>query len=220
MVAILVALGGLTGWFAQPGLMTLAHSRAPEGLTEHARRWLQRTLIAAGSAAVGLVWLAEVSTVLRITFFAAGVVAWWLLCFDVALHKLPDPLVASLVVIVSAGYLWLYITDAAPLERILTTALAGALGLVGFGVLAIVRKSAMGFGDVKLAGALGLATGWFGLGALVQWLFASFILGGTIASILLITRRLDPKSAIAFGPWMLLGAAGVIALNVVPGMTH
>src|SRR5690625_1744105 len=141
VVGILVAVGGLTGWFTQPWLMTLARSRASGTVNDHAARWLSRGLITAGSAAAGLSWLAEVPIVLRITFFAAGIVAWWLLCFDVALHKLPDPLVASLAVIVSAGYLWLYITDRAPLDRILISTLAGEIGLVCLGVLAIVRTA-------------------------------------------------------------------------------
>lgn len=216
----MVALGALTGWFTHPWLMALARRRAPHGVDPGALLWLNRILITAGSAGAGLIWLTELPAVLRVTYIAAGVLGWWLLCFDMALHKLPDPLVGALTAVVVGGYLTLYITDAAPLAQVLTSALAGVLGLTGFGALAIARRSAMGFGDVKLAGALGLATGWYGLGVFLQWLLASFLLGGSIAAVLLITRRIDARAAIAFGPWMLLGAAGVIVLNTLPGMTH
>jgi len=64
----------------------------------------------------------------------------------------------------------------------------------------------LGFGDVKLAGLLGLLLGWLGWGAVVVSVLAAFVIGGVIAMILLIARRASRSSHIAFGPAMILGA--------------
>lgn len=72
--------------------------------------------------------------------------------------------------------------------------------------LALVYPGGMGFGDVKLAGVLGLFLGFLGWGELAVGGFAAFLLGGLFAIGLLITRRANRKTGIPFGPWMLAGA--------------
>ena len=69
--------------------------------------------------------------------------------------------------------------------------------------LLVVYPRGMGFGDVKLAGVLGLYLGWFGWGALVVGWFAAFLLGGLFSVGLLLAGRAGRKSGIPFGPWML-----------------
>ncbi|WP_315095259.1 prepilin peptidase [uncultured Cellulomonas sp.] len=81
-----------------------------------------------------------------------------------------------------------------------------ALFLVYF-VTVLVYPAGMGFGDVKLAGVLGLYLGWFGWGTLFTGWFGAFLLGGLFSVGLLVTGRAGRKSGIPFGPWMLLGAA-------------
>ncbi|WP_029287159.1 A24 family peptidase [Cellulomonas sp. HZM] len=72
--------------------------------------------------------------------------------------------------------------------------------------LVFAYPAGMGFGDVKLAGVLGLYLGWTGWGALVIGGFAAFFIGGVFALVLLLVRRAGRKTGIPFGPWMLLGA--------------
>lgn len=64
----------------------------------------------------------------------------------------------------------------------------------------------MGGGDVKLAGVLGIALGWVGWSALAVGAVAGFVFGGLYGMLLLATRRAGRRTAVAFGPWMLLGA--------------
>lgn len=59
----------------------------------------------------------------------------------------------------------------------------------------------MGLGDVKLAIPLGL---WLGLEHGTAWLMTSFILGGIVASILLILKKAKLKTKIAFGPFLIV----------------
>lgn len=80
-----------------------------------------------------------------------------------------------------------------------------ALWLLYFLVM-LAKPGGMGFGDVKLAGLLGAALGWFGWGSLVVGAFSAFLLGGLFSVGLLLAGRAGRKSAIPFGPWMLLGA--------------
>lgn len=94
----------------------------------------------------------------------------------------------------------------APWEGLLRAAVGGA-GLFAFYLmLRIVRPGGMGGGDVKLAGVLGAALAWTGWGALVVGAFAAFVIGGVVGIVLMLKRRATRKSAIPFGPYMLLGA--------------
>jgi leader peptidase (prepilin peptidase) / N-methyltransferase len=86
-------------------------------------------------------------------------------------------------------------------------ALAGAAILFGgYFALAFAYPAGMGFGDVKLAGVLGLYLGWLGWGELGVGAFLGFLLGGLWGLVLLAARRAGRKSAIPFGPFMLAGA--------------
>jgi len=86
-------------------------------------------------------------------------------------------------------------------------ALGAAIGLVVFLLLALVSRGGMGFGDIKLAALIGLATG-FPLVLLAVIMGA--ILGGLAAIILLATRKRGRKEAIPFGPF--LAAAAMVTL--------
>lgn len=92
-------------------------------------------------------------------------------------------------------------------------ALLGMAALFGFYfLLVLVYPSGMGFGDVKLAGVLGLYLGWLGWGAVVVGAFSGFLLGALVGVGLMLFRGAGRKAKIPFGPFMLLGALiGVLA---------
>lgn len=71
--------------------------------------------------------------------------------------------------------------------------------------LAFAYPAGMGFGDVKLAGVLGLYTAWIGWGAWAIGLFLGFFLGGLFGVALILVKRGGRKTAVPFGPFMLLG---------------
>ena len=61
----------------------------------------------------------------------------------------------------------------------------------------------MGMGDVKLAGVIGLATGFNGvIGALLIGILA----GGLAAAVILIRKRTARGQTIAYAPYLVLGA--------------
>lgn len=65
----------------------------------------------------------------------------------------------------------------------------------------ITRGRGMGLGDVKLAIALGTWLGWLGG---LRWLMTAFIIGGIISAILLLLRRANLKTKVAFGPFLII----------------
>jgi leader peptidase (prepilin peptidase)/N-methyltransferase len=83
----------------------------------------------------------------------------------------------------------------------------GALALFGFFLaLALVSPRAMGFGDVKLAGVIGLVLGYFSWTTLVVGAFAGFLLGAVVGVGLMAVGSAGRKTAIPFGPFMIAGA--------------
>ncbi|MFD5277212.1 prepilin peptidase [Pseudarthrobacter sp. NPDC058362] len=79
-------------------------------------------------------------------------------------------------------------------------------------VLRLVYPPGMGFGDVKLAGVLGMYLGYLGWSHLFAGTFLAFLLGGLWSLALLASRRGSLKSDIPFGPFMLAGAAAAMLL--------
>lgn len=88
----------------------------------------------------------------------------------------------------------------------------GAVLWLFYFVLRLVYPPGMGFGDVKLAGVLGLYLGYLGWPHVFAGTFAAFLLGGLWSIGLLALRRGTLKSAIPFGPFMLAGAAAAMVL--------
>jgi len=80
-------------------------------------------------------------------------------------------------------------------------------------VAALIYPGGMGFGDVKLAGVLGIALGWLGWGPLVIGAFSAFLLGGVVGIILIAARKAGRRSGLPFGPFMFGGAAIGIAFG-------
>jgi leader peptidase (prepilin peptidase)/N-methyltransferase len=88
----------------------------------------------------------------------------------------------------------------------LVRALLGGLAMYAFYfALCFAYPAGMGFGDVKLAGVLGMATAWLGWGAWTVGLFLGFLAGGLFGVGLIVARRGGRKTAVPFGPFMLLG---------------
>jgi len=91
---------------------------------------------------------------------------------------------------------------------LLRAVLAALVLFVVYLVLALVSPGGggLGFGDVKLAGVLGLLLGWLSWGTVIVSVLGAFVISGLVALILLVTRRVSRSTSIAFGPYMILGA--------------
>ena len=138
-------------------------------------------------------------------FLFLGAIAVALALIDLDTHRLPNAIVlpAYPVALALLGAATAFTSDWSALLRSL---IGGAALFAFYFILAVAVPRGMGFGDVKLAGVLGLYLGWLGWGSLVVGGFAAFVLGGVFSIVLLALRRAGRGSGIPFGPWMLAGA--------------
>jgi leader peptidase (prepilin peptidase)/N-methyltransferase len=79
-----------------------------------------------------------------------------------------------------------------------------------YAVLWFVYPPGLGYGDVRLAGVLGIALGYLGWGELFVGVYAGFLLGGVIGALLRISKVVRQRH-VPFGPFMLVGALVAIA---------
>jgi len=86
-----------------------------------------------------------------------------------------------------------------PKPEILSGIIGGAVGFAFLLIPAVIYSKGMGFGDVKMAGLIGLVTG-FPLVAVA--LILGIVLGGLVAVALLLSKKKQRKEAIAFGPFL------------------
>jgi leader peptidase (prepilin peptidase)/N-methyltransferase len=128
-----------------------------------------------------------------------------LAAIDFDVQRLPDSIVLPSYVV---GVLLLMPAGAATDNwRAAERGLLAMTGLFAlYFALAVAYPGGMGFGDVKLAGLIGLYLGWISWGSVVVATFGAFLLGGVAGVALLAARRANRKSAIPFGPFMLAGA--------------
>ncbi|WP_405806381.1 prepilin peptidase [Streptomyces sp. NBC_00210] len=124
---------------------------------------------------------------------------------DRTVHRLPDqltlPLAAAAAALLGLAALLPGAAGSWP------AALLGGLVLgAAYLVLFLIHPNGMGFGDVKLALSLGVVLGWYGWTVLFFGAFAGFLLGSLYGLGLMALRRAGRKTAIPFGPFMIVGA--------------
>jgi leader peptidase (prepilin peptidase)/N-methyltransferase len=88
----------------------------------------------------------------------------------------------------------------------LVHAVVGWLGTFGVFFLSwFISPRLVSYGDVRLAGLLGMALGWLGVQPLVLGMYTGFVLGG-IGGLLLNALRVFHRKHVPFGPFMVVGA--------------
>jgi leader peptidase (prepilin peptidase)/N-methyltransferase len=154
------------------------------------------------STDVSSIWALALVIVAYLYFAALSIV---LTLIDLDTHRLPNGIVLPSYLV--AGTL---LTLAAWLGGDWAAWARSGIGMAAlytlYFVLRLVRPGGMGGGDVKMAGVIGLYLGWVGWGALAVGAFAAFLFGGVFGIALILARRAGRKTAIPFGPWMILGA--------------
>ncbi|WP_141365178.1 prepilin peptidase [Glutamicibacter uratoxydans] len=130
---------------------------------------------------------------------------------DLATHRLPNTLVARWLL---ASFILLAVLSAIRMDfwPMLQAVLGMALLCGGYLLVALLSSGAMGMGDVKLAAVLGLNLGYFSLVALFAATVISFVLASVVVLIGVLLRRLTLKSAVPFGPFMLVGALAALLM--------
>ncbi|HEX2698981.1 MAG TPA: prepilin peptidase [Acidimicrobiales bacterium] len=82
-------------------------------------------------------------------------------------------------------------------------------GVLGFGLLLIIHlvsPAGMGFGDVRLAGLIGMTVGWLSVGEVLVALFLAFLLAAVLGVGLILVGVKGRKDKVPFGPFLAGGA--------------
>jgi leader peptidase (prepilin peptidase) / N-methyltransferase len=200
----LCTLGGaLAGWLCAP--LAAAYFEQPI-------RWARPGIAVTMAAVSGLFAWRFAGRAELPAYLYLAVVGSLLAFIDIAVKRLPNPFTLPTYLIGLALMGGATLIGGHPIR--LGHAVAGLVALWALYALQhLFAPGAIGWGDVKLAGVLGLYLGW--LGASAWWLgtLGGFLLGGVYACGVLITRRGSRKSEIPFGPFMLAGATVGILLS-------
>ena len=106
------------------------------------------------------------------------------------------------VALLLALYPWPWFTESIGM-RLAYAALGGGIGFAIFLLIAIVSRGGMGWGDVKLAALIGLATGF---PLVLLSIIMGAILGGIVAVALVIAKKRERRQTIPFGPFLAVAA--------------
>lgn len=200
-----VPAGAAAGYLANlaadklPGLKQQAANLPPKPLAP----WRHRAVI--GALAVLFPLLAWQQGGATPQLLVNWCYAWFLvtvLVIDLETRRVLNVMIGPAAVFAVAAGLWLG-------KPSVPSMIAGALvafllfwGLYMLGRL-LFGRGALGFGDVKLAGVIGLMTGY---PAVLQALTVGALLGAAAAIFLLATRRAGLKSTTAYAPYLAIGA--------------
>lgn len=122
---------------------------------------------------------------------------------DLDVRRIPDKIVLPAYPVLAL----LLVLDWNP--HALLRATYAAAALFGFYFLiAMLAPGSMGFGDVKLSGLIGGLLGYISWGALLTGAFLGFFLGAVVGVVLMASTKASRKTALPFGPFMLLGFWG------------
>lgn len=92
-------------------------------------------------------------------------------------------------------------------------AVGGALGFSLLFVIHLVSPKGMGFGDVRLAGLLGVALGWLSVGHVFVGLFLGFLLASVLGVGLIVLRLRSRRDRLPFGPFLVAGTLAAVFLG-------
>ncbi|MFJ2026573.1 prepilin peptidase [Streptomyces sp. NPDC087897] len=192
-----------------------APAPAPGGPVRHSAVYAPRLLTSVVTVVVCVALAAATGARPElIVWLALTPVAVLLAVVDRRVHRLPDPLTLPL-----AGAAVLLLGAAALLPGhggSWTSGLLGGLALGGFYfLLFLINPNGMGFGDVKLALALGVALGWYGWAVLFLGGFAGFLFGAVYGLGLVLLRRAGRRTGIPFGPFMIAGTLTGLLLGAL-----
>jgi leader peptidase (prepilin peptidase)/N-methyltransferase len=132
-----------------------------------------------------------------------GAVGMALALIDLDHKRLPDALTLPSYPV---GAVLLGIASLDDGSSFLRALLGGAAMFALYFALCFAYPAGMGFGDVKLSGVLGLYTAWLGWDVWSAGLLLGFFLGGFFGIGLMLAGRGGRKTAVPFGPFMIIGA--------------
>ena len=137
----------------------------------------------------------------------------WLSKVDLKTHRLPNPIVGwftftqLLVLLISSQGL------TSP-KRLADVLIIAGLNTLVYVILFAISRGSLGMGDVKFAFPLGLCVGWYAPELWLAAIFGTFVTAGLIASLGMITKRMNRNSKLALGPYMFVSTLIICVLGM------
>ena len=175
-----------------------------------------RILVHAWWMAGSVTWLAvftvatnstELSWATQSAFGVAATALGALGAIDVAVHRLPRQISYVAFALISI----LLLAGSPSRSQKTTDLFVGTLLMFGvIGSLRIVSRGSMGKGDLHLAPLLGALIGWFDPNQVLIACVVMAMSAALVSGALVVSGRREKSDFIAYGPFMLLGAAVAI----------
>jgi leader peptidase (prepilin peptidase)/N-methyltransferase len=134
-----------------------------------------------------------------------GALAVVLSAYDIAAYRLPNRIVLPSYPIVFALLAFAAGTDD-EWSALLRAGLAMVFCLAGYLALALAFPGQLGMGDVKLAGLVGAACGFFSWQVLFAGVLIGFVLAAVVTAPLVTLGRIERRTRVPFAPFVLGGA--------------
>jgi leader peptidase (prepilin peptidase) / N-methyltransferase len=123
---------------------------------------------------------------------------------DLDVHRLPDQIVLPSYVVTPVLLLLPAVAEGRWAD-LLHAVLTGLALFAFYFLLAVIYPAGMGFGDVKLAGVIGMYLGWVAWPLAIIATFAAFLIGSAVGIVVMVRGRGGRKTKVPFGPFMILG---------------
>lgn len=200
LAAVVAGLAGLVVTFrllADAGLLSFGQIRSVRGATIGALTLLL-VLVALAPTGVPAFGAANISAA------CVALVTAPLFLIDVRDQRLPNPITYSLIALAL-----IFTAESAATsgswDLVGFTLIWGGIPFVFLLLMVLVSRGGVGMGDAKLAAGLGLTAALTSGRLALSSMAAAFVIGGLVSLVLLLTKKVDRKTAIPFGPFLLAG---------------
>lgn len=142
--------------------------------------------------------------------FVAGLLA--LACVDLEHYRLPRRIV-YVTALLSGAFLLVASATSGRWGRLESAAACAAVAFGLFWVINRMNPRWLGYGDVRLAGVIGLVLGWLGPDyALVGFLVANFA-GVVVAAVLMAMGRMKRRTPMPYGVFLAAGSLATVLVG-------
>lgn len=128
---------------------------------------------------------------------------------DIREHRLPNSMTVSTIALTAASLLVIAILEGGWLSALWGIFAGSITFLVGY---QLAKKDAIGMGDVKLLTSMNAIAGYFNPLLPLLSLTAGLVLATLVSIITMFFTKLDMKSPIPLGPYLLIGFFAAVSL--------
>jgi leader peptidase (prepilin peptidase)/N-methyltransferase len=99
-------------------------------------------------------------------------------------------------------------------NRLCDALMISGLNTLIYVILFAISRGSLGMGDVKFAFPLGLCVGWYAPELWLVAVFGTFVIAGLIATLGMLTKRINRNSKLALGPYMYVSTSIICVLGM------